>query len=122
MKKIKSAWLITWEWFGEHAKVDDEKRIVSIVNYRKSHKYIYDLVGNLYTSHTASVSEKLTFAANSKKTIYPPYYFAKNGITYADIIHCGDNPFLYARRVKNLMINEKSSGNTLIWEELPIPN
>lgn len=122
MKKIKSAWLITWEWFGEHVKVDNEKRIVSIVNYRKSHKYIYDLVGDLYTSHTTSVSEKLAFAADNKKTVYPPYYLVKNGITYADIIHCGDNPFLYARRVQNLMIDEKSPDKALTWEELPIPN
>lgn len=75
---MKSAWLITWEWIGDHAAV--EQKIVAILNYRKSAKYVKDFIEQLYIEKTSTVTEKMSFAKDRKSNPYPAKYHDINGV------------------------------------------
>lgn len=111
---MKSAWLITWEWLGDHAKRDDN--IVSILNYRISPSKIKDFMELLYISSEYTLSEKIAYAKNSKNNPYPAQ--AERGH-----ITCGHNPFLHGRKVNNLRVKKDSNDNEYLeWEEVYLKN
>ncbi len=105
------AWLITWDWTGDAAAVADV--VVGILNSSWADKRVADIVEFLYSNTTANISELAHYA---KKPSNNPYR--------AEIcngrIHCGHNPFLYARIVSDLTIEIDSDGKELItWMEPP---
>lgn len=108
---MKCAWLITWEWFGSHAK--KSKKIVSILNYRRSSRQIKHFVERLYVDSEYSLTERLSYAKSSKNNPYPAAMSQRGHIT------CGHNPFLLGRLVKNLKVRIDSKGREhLQWEEV----
>lgn len=117
---MKSAWLVTWEWIGDHAAVD--KKVVTIINYRKSASYVKDFIEQLYIETSASISNKYSYAKSAKNNLYPAKYFRVKGVDWSGCMYCGHNPHLYARRVKNLRITEGAEGECLEWDEIPIPS
>jgi hypothetical protein len=54
------AWLITWEWAGEHAKVDEP--IAAILNPRYSPQRVRDIVELLYVNGMYSLGERASYA------------------------------------------------------------
>lgn len=114
------AWLITWEWFGNHAAVDE--KVVDILSARRSAEWVREYLGRLYAVHHSSPTEMMRCAAysNPESPRYPARYvhIADGKISYAGRIHCGDNPYLFARLVNNLEIDQDGR---IDWDEIPVP-
>jgi hypothetical protein len=108
---MKSAWLITWESLSEHLQKDN--KIASILNYRRSWQQVQRHVEWLYVNSEYSLSERLAYAKSVKNNPYPSMH-ERGHIT------CGHDPFLLARKVRNLHVENDSNGQEhLKWEEIP---
>ena len=106
------AWLITWDWTGDAAAVADV--VVGMLNPRWGDKRVADIVEFLYSNTTANVSELSHYA---KKPSNNPY----RAEIRSGRIHCGHNPFLYARIVSDLKIEITSDDKESIsWMEPPL--
>jgi hypothetical protein len=117
---VKRAWLITWEWIGDHAK--KENKIVSILNYRVSPRNVRDYVERLYVDSEYSFTERVEYAKSRKNNPYPAEFDRINGVPWEGRIHCGHNPFLFARFVTNLRVELNADQREhLRWEEIPRP-
>ena len=110
------AWLTTWEWDGEHAKVDN--RIAAILDSRTSAIRVRELVDFIYVNEFGSLAERLAYAKNKKNNPYPAEFVLMEGIPWEGEIQNGGNPFLRARLVEDLHIEDDGSpeGN-LVWRE-----
>jgi hypothetical protein len=113
-------WLVTWEYSGNHAKVDNP--IAAILNYRYPAKRIKDIVELIYVNTYFSLSERLAYARNKKNTAYPAEYDTIEGIPWEGRILCGHNPFLDARLVDELILNVDENGKEILsWIERKKP-
>jgi hypothetical protein len=113
----KTAWLITWEWIGAHAAV--ENKVAGVVNYRKSAEYVRNLVEQLFIAKTSSAVEMARYAKDSKANPYPAQFSRFNGVAWEAYIDCGHNPHLFARKVRNLRTVERGNKTELVWDEIP---
>ncbi len=114
------AWLITWEWAGDYAKV--ENPIAAILNPRLSPQRINEIVELLYVNHNYSLTERLAYCNNKKFNPYPAEYSQINGVNYLERIYCGHMSYLYARKVKDMkVVNNQTGKEELSWKELPKP-
>ena len=111
--KLKSAWLIRWDWANPAAALVDE--FACLVNYRKSAKYIKDLVEYIYYSNSLNLVENVFFAKNNKNIPY------RAGSDFNGNIRCGHNPWIEAIFVKKVeVVVDKGTGiETINWETLP---
>lgn len=119
------AWLITWEWAGEHAKVDEP--IAAILNPRYSTDRVRDLVELLYVNAMYSLGERASYAKGKMFNPYPAEYgtiwIGKKLGRYLNRIYCGHNPHLYARQVTDLHVDRTDDGKEVItWKEPPVPS
>ena len=114
------AWLITWECLGDHAKV--ENNIAAILNYRLSPSTVRNMVELIYINKLYSLTERVAYAKNKKNNPYPVQFSTLKGVPTREIMWCGGNPFLYARRVYGLRVKVNDNGEErLIWREVPRP-
>jgi hypothetical protein len=127
--KSKSAWLITWDWTGEHARV--ENRFVAVLDYRYSSNTIARLVEQLYVTCRFALSEQLAYARRRKYSPYRVQYGVVNvaeearakadlpsTIPFSDSMICGSNPWLWARIVYDIEAYTDEDGNEhLCWKE-----
>ena len=119
---LKSAWLITWEAAGEHARVNDEKKVVAVLNYRWTGRKVREFVEQLYASLEYSPSDKVRVARKSLDNPYPAQFGQAGGAPWPAEVLCGHNPWLRARCVKNLRVVVGDDGvHHLEWDELPRP-
>jgi hypothetical protein len=110
------AWLVTWEWSGDHAKANDP--FLAIIDPRKSSKNILQLVEFLYAMNTFSISEQIQYANARRFNPYPAEFSRIDGIKWDGHIYCGANPWLFARKVSNLREVKAGEGrNRLLWDE-----
>jgi hypothetical protein len=116
---MKTAWLITWEWIGDHAAVED--KVVAVVNYRRPASYIKDLMEQLYIEKTSSASEKVAYAKDMKSNPYPASFGSVGGVQWRGRLLCGHNPHLFARLVSNVRVEMQDGEEILLWEERPVP-
>lgn len=117
MKKPKKfkAWLVTWEWFGNHAKPKD--RVVEILDPRIPPERVRQIVELLY-HRDASLREKISWRLSKRRQIYPAEFLILHGMKWTNQIECGHNPWLRARLVENLTINVDAEGKeTAEWDE-----
>jgi hypothetical protein len=56
------AWLVTWEWVGDHAKRGD--KIAAVLNSRLSESKVKEIVEFLYLTDWYSISEKVSYLEN----------------------------------------------------------
>ena len=114
-----AAWLILWEWIGDHAAV--ESPIVDIVSARKGDKYIKDYLQRLHDVKCLSLEERAATARfrNPHAPPYEPKLVFPVG--YRGEYHCGHNPYLVARRVKNLVVgHDPATGEeTVTFDRCP---
>lgn len=109
LKKIKSAWLITWEWDNDSAALID--KVIILKNSRSGESLISYLIETLYAIHSSNLNE-LSQYIQSKKNPYKakPHF---NGT-----ITCGNNPFIKARVVKDILIAKSENDfENIIWTE-----
>ncbi|KAF0248863.1 MAG: hypothetical protein FD167_1735 [bacterium] len=64
-KKEMNAWLITWDWIGEHAKVEVPQRIAGILNSRLSEDSVLDYVKFIYVRERYFLKEQIDIARNT---------------------------------------------------------
>ena len=115
------AWLVTWKWAGEYAKVKNP--IAIILNSRLSPQRVCEIVELIYVNRYYTLGERLKYSNNKKFNPYPAYYNRINGIPWAGEIFCGHNPHLFARKVEKLKIGKDENGNEILsWKELPKPD
>jgi hypothetical protein len=117
---LRSAWLITWESFS--APVSDEKKVVAIFNYRWGGRKIREYIEQLYVSSEYSVADKVRVARDGRDKIYPAEFARINGVPWHGEIHCGHNPLLRARIVRNVRTIDCAAGvSHLVWDEVRRP-
>ena len=108
------AWLITWCWAGDHAAVEDP--VVTVLRARTGAEDVRKYVEQRYIEECASLHEKLAYARYNQPQ-EPPYPARLEQRR----IHCGHNPWLYARVVDDLRVVEDVNGNDVLnWTE-PAP-
>jgi len=113
MKRNQKAWLLTWEWTGDHAAVED--RIAGILRPRFSEKVVSKIVESLYAIHEYSVSELAYYSRRPKENPYVAQWHNNSCI-------CGHNPSLHANYVHNLNITEdpETGLETITWVLPPL--
>lgn len=126
---IERAWLLTWEWAGKHAEVED--KFVGIISSRQTDKTVKQALEQYYVSGFLSLHEQFSYA-KSKKNI--PHK-AKNltievskslqkvsslppRIPFSESIIIGGNPWLWRRIVYDLETWIDDNGvEHLKWKE-----
>jgi hypothetical protein len=127
----KRAWLITWQWSGDHAKVDDA--FVALLDYRYAPMTIKRFIEWVYMGSNLSFFEQIAYAKRRSNNPYPAQYgtirisgsddlgMPTNGPWQAQII-CGHNPWLYARLIHDVVAYvDKSGSHHLRWKERVSP-
>jgi hypothetical protein len=113
------AWLITWDWVGDHAAVTNP--IVDVLSARTSIEDVRIHVARLYARERLSWSERLDLVRYAKpESLITGVTRGGGGRSHID---CGHNPFLWARVVDNLRVVESHDGGpeTLAWDDITGP-
>ena len=124
------AWLVRWEWAGEHARVDEP--IIAILSPHLGAEDVRKFVERYYTAATYTPSEKLTFMRHPEDNPYPAIFgtttfidtdSTKSQIPWQGLISCGHNPHIVASLVDNVReVAEVEYLQRLIWDERPRPD
>ena len=95
------AWIIEWDWSGEHAKVDN--RFVTVLSARCSDNQIKAALDLLYSVEKYSLRARFGFAKynNPDKKPYQPE-------VECGTITLGHNPWLVAKRVDFSLIHNSN--------------
>lgn len=118
-RPLKTSWLVTWEWMGDHARIEKGKEIVAVFNYTWSGERVRLLVEQLYLSFGNSVWDMIKVARNKRGNPYPAEFENVNGVPWHGSIRCGHNPSLHARLVRNLHVILHDDGSQEYhWEEI----
>lgn len=117
-----SAWLVTWEWAGDHAK--SERKIAAVLNPHWFPDRVREYVEFIYVNSSYAISERIAYAKNRSFNPYPAQFMRlAGGIPYEGEIICGDNPWLFARRVDHLAATgEPDCEEAVVWTERPRPD
>ncbi|PNG26299.1 hypothetical protein [Methylocella silvestris] len=100
-----NGWIVTWD--GTDADLNRNK-IVAVYDSRWGATRVKDLIEQLYILLSGTTeAEKLAYARIRKENPYPAE------IDKFQRINCGHNPFLFGRRVKNILLD----GTIYTWEE-----
>lgn len=118
-KKMK-AWLVTWEWSGDHAKRGD--KVAAIFSSRLSPERVREYVEFIYLSEY-TLSERMAYPKHKDQNPYPAKFGSLDGLPWEAEIYCGHNPWLFARRVDNLVVERDEHGKeSATWTERPKPD
>ena len=113
------AWLVTWEWTGDHAK--PQNKIADIFDPRLPPEKVRQLVELLYHKD-ALLSEKVSWRLRKRPQVYPAEFTRLEGVQWTGEITCGHNPWLRARLVDNLIVERDEMGNeTATWTDRHSP-
>ncbi len=113
------AWLVTWEWMGDHAAQDES--VVAVLSARTGPEEVRRYVERRYIEKTASLPEKLSYARYNQpeKPLYPAEFERVGGVRFFGWITCGHNPWLHARLVDDLRTEVDANGNDVPrWTEI----
>lgn len=120
-KPLKSAWLLTWEWIGENKRPPCGEKVLALLSGRWSPVRVSELVEQFYVALTSDPAGKLSIARNRTANPYPIMYGNVGGIPVADQMHVGHNPWIGARRVRNVRLATVNGQDQLVWDEVPLP-
>lgn len=98
MSRGQAAWLLTWEWIGPHAAVED--RLAAILRPRLSREVVQEIVRCLYSIHAYTPTELALWSKRPAENPYKPGWHGKFCCT------CGHNPWLNAQYVRELVIRK----------------
>jgi hypothetical protein len=131
VSKGYSAWLVRWEWSGDHARRDGDP-VIAILKPQIGVDHVAKFVERYYAAATYTPTEKLAFMRRPQDN---PYRAAFSTMTVAFAggyeqtvrwdggqIICGHNPFVVASPVKHLRPASDSPTSGLLWEEYPLPD
>lgn len=115
-----SAWLVTWEHVGEHAR--PLRRVAAVLKPRLPADCVLYIVEVLYEDTSLAPSDQVSILRNPAAHPYPAAYDSIDGIPWQGRILGGHNPYLLARKVKNLRVEDDAAGaQAFAWDELPPP-
>jgi hypothetical protein len=131
--KGRKAWLVTWDWAGDHAAMPEREVVAAVLRPQTSPDTVKRIVELLYAAREYNPADKLD------TLIRNPYPARFNTVTieqrmpdgtvftqrppYTGQIVCGHNPFLYARLVDNLRVADTENPDTgLAWDERIAPS
>jgi len=107
-------WLITWEWLGNHASV--ENKIIGILSSRRSKDIVEKFVKFIYANEALDLSENLYYLNRQKTSPVKCQYHSMSST-----ITCGHNPYICARLVNNFKITPIDEDyENVEWQELPV--
>jgi hypothetical protein len=110
------AWLVTWEWVGEHARRDD--KIVAVLDPRWRADHVREFVELLYLNLTYGIGERMYYALHRRKNPYPAKYVDSTP-RWPPVIHCGHHPFLMAHLVEDLQVETHDDWTeTATWRDV----
>ena len=113
-----NAWLITWEGIGNFAKVRDP--FIAILGNRRGSTSVKEFVEQYYLRATSSLEELAAYANRPGKIPYKARLMTCEGSPLDYAITCGNNPWIYARKVSDLVVSapSKDSRDEIIsWKE-----
>jgi hypothetical protein len=114
------AWLVTWDWCGDHARVDAP--LVAIFSSRRSARSVGGFVEQYYMLATSNAQE-VAYSANRAAQPRCKVSMSQriNDIPHGDRLTCGHNPFIYARKVSALSVeaHPDSDMEIVCWKEPP---
>jgi hypothetical protein len=103
------AWLVTWEWCGDHAKREDI--FAAVLNPRFSTQKICEIVELMYRLAEYSLSDQAGYARNKSPNHPATIDRTTDGRVH---IHCGHNPFLRAGLVDDLIVEKNAKGKEIV--------
>jgi hypothetical protein len=120
-RKMK-AWLVTWEWTGDHAK--RPTKVAEVLDPRFPPERVRRIVELLYAHETYTLAERIAWCLlDKKKNPYPAKFVELEGLPWSGQIHCGHNPFLVARLVDDLVVKTDAQGReTATWKDRHKPS
>lgn len=108
-KQGQVAWLVTWEWCGDHAAVED--RVAAILRPRLSCRLVAEIVEHIYALHAYSPAELAAIAQQPRSNPY--------AVQWSDsaVGMCGGNPCLRVAKVRDLVIDldPETQRETIRW-------
>lgn len=112
-RRGQKAWLVTWEWDGPHAAVED--RVAAILRPRLSQRVVGEIVETLYAVHAYHPTELAWWSKQPGKNPYKAWW--DNGYWW-----CGHNPSLCAVKVHSLVVDKDPNTGleTIRWVEPPL--
>ncbi len=124
------AWVMRWEWAGEHAAVDDP--IIAILRPQTSVERVRRFVEFHYAATKYEPSEMLRWMRRPKENPYPATLGhtkvieedgSEQWIAWEGEVHCGHNPYIVARLATNVHLVQESpySPASLRWDDVPRP-
>lgn len=109
-------WLVTWE--GDHGR---ENNIALLLPATTAEGRVAELVALLYANERGTLAERLAQAVtrNDAERPYRARCASPEGERAGHFV-CGENPWLYARRVERAAVDTGEDGaKWLRWSELP---
>jgi hypothetical protein len=128
------AWLVRWDWMGDHAAV--EQPILAVLNWRLGVDRIRWLVEALYATKSYEPSEMLQWCRRPEENPYKarlgtaPFNDGEAivQVPWTGEVICGHNPWIVARQVAKLRVVRRPGplpgmfeDEGLAWEDLPRP-
>ncbi len=111
------AWLVTWEWIGDHAKRDD--KIVAVFDSRMTPFHIQELVELLHINLVYDIGERVYYALHRSKNPYKAKLIHSQPMRWPPAVECGHNPFLMAHLVESLSVERHEDGTeTATWQDM----
>ena len=107
------AWLITWKRAGDHVEIRDP--LAAILNPRWSGDRVASYMQFIHDRTALTVQEHLYFLNRPRARPYQPAH----GGPGSPYLQCGHNPFLEARLVSGLRLEQdvENETETLLWIE-----
>ncbi|MCA1708851.1 MAG: hypothetical protein LC808_38480 [Actinobacteria bacterium] len=132
MAKRYKAWVIRWEWIGDHAAVAD--RFIAVLPPQLGGHDVKRFVERYYASHYLTPEEQLHYLVRRRDPNPFPGQFGsalwedrtgrKRNVPWTGQVTCGDNPFIVAQLATNVHV-QPSRGDepgALAWEDVPLPH
>ncbi len=112
------AWLVTWQWISPSQKMAHP--VIAMFSLHKSEKFVSHFVQQ-YHLMASLTGPSIAYCMNrtAKITHKVRHVERINGVLHRDRIRCGDDPFIYARKVTELEVREDGSAQVFSWREPP---
>lgn len=119
------AWLIRWDWIGDHAKIDDP--IIAILPCQWSVARIKTIVEVIHDARALTPAEMTHFARKRRDRPYKVQLDTvsmdtSNGVVnvpWEGAMYCGHNPWVEARQVTVFL---DPASQEVSWEPIPKPS
>ncbi len=126
---LKRAWLLTWEWAGEHAEMKD--KFAAIISSRYNDGTVKQILEQYYVRGFLSLHEQFAYAKSKKHCPYKVENLTievserlqevsslPSRVPFSESLIIGGNPWLWGRIVYNLETwVDKKGIEHLKWKE-----